>query len=67
MSTGRRAAPIREKTERVMLLRDRKSRIYFLRKLFEYPIAQQGHADQTGPAAHRPHRDQLCEERRCFR
>ena len=27
-----------QKTDRVMLLRDRKSRIYFLRKLFEYPI-----------------------------
>jgi len=27
-----------EKTDKVMLLRNRKSRIYFLRKLFEYPI-----------------------------
>jgi protoporphyrinogen oxidase len=27
-----------DKTDTVMLLRDRKSRIYFLRKLFEYPI-----------------------------
>ena len=27
-----------EKTDNVMLMRDRKSRIYFLRKLFEYPI-----------------------------
>jgi protoporphyrinogen oxidase len=27
-----------QKTDEVMLLRDRKSRIYFLRKLFEYPI-----------------------------
>jgi len=27
-----------QKTDVVMLLRDRKSRIYFLRKLFEYPI-----------------------------
>ncbi len=28
-----------EKTESIMLLRDRTSRIYFLRKLFEYPIS----------------------------
>jgi protoporphyrinogen oxidase len=28
-----------EKTDSIMLLRDRKSRIYFLRKLFEYPIS----------------------------
>jgi protoporphyrinogen oxidase len=28
-----------EKTDRVMLLRNRKSRIYFLRQLFEYPIS----------------------------
>src|ERR1043166_8666231 len=27
-----------DKTDLVMLLRDRKSRIYFLRRLFEYPI-----------------------------
>src|ERR1051325_10618306 len=29
----------REEADRVMLLRPRKSRIYFLRKLFEYPIS----------------------------
>ena len=28
-----------EKTDSVMLVRNRKSRIYFLRKLFEYPIS----------------------------
>jgi protoporphyrinogen oxidase len=32
-------APDPEAADRVMLLRSRKSRIYFLRKLFEYPIA----------------------------
>lgn len=38
---GSGAAPSadRDKTDAVMLVRSRKSRIYFLRKLFEYPIS----------------------------
>jgi protoporphyrinogen oxidase len=35
---GAEAAPDPETTDEVLLLRRRKSRIYFLRKLFEYPI-----------------------------
>ncbi|HZM00520.1 MAG TPA: NAD(P)/FAD-dependent oxidoreductase [Planctomycetota bacterium] len=35
---ARGPAPDPEREERVMLVRDRKSRIYFLRKLFAYPI-----------------------------
>src|ERR1700679_2910560 len=31
--------PDPEKTDRVMLVRDRKSRIYFMRKFFAYPIS----------------------------
>jgi hypothetical protein len=33
------SAPDPSTCDRVMLVRDRKSRIYFLRKFFEYPIA----------------------------
>jgi protoporphyrinogen oxidase len=35
---GAEAAPDPERTDEVLLLRRRRSRIYFLRKLFEYPI-----------------------------
>src|SRR5262249_47157729 len=35
-SSGEEADP--EKTDRVMLVRNRKSRVYFMRKFFEYPI-----------------------------
>jgi len=31
--------PNPEKTDRVMLIRDRRSRIYFLRKFFDYPVS----------------------------
>ena len=37
-SPAAEAAPDPETTDRVMLLRPRKSRIYFLRKFFDYPI-----------------------------
>src|ERR1700733_5984460 len=33
------AAPDPEKTDLVMLVRNRKSRIYFMRKFFEYPVS----------------------------
>jgi len=36
---GSEAPPDAETTDRVMLLRSRKSRIYFMRKLFAYPIS----------------------------
>jgi len=32
------AAPVAAETDRVMLIRNRKSRIYFLRRFFDYPI-----------------------------
>jgi len=35
---GSEAGPDPERTDRVMLIRNRKSRIYFLRQFFEYPI-----------------------------
>ena len=38
--------------DRVMLIRNRKSRIYFLRQFFDYPIqAQRRHAEETGLGA----------------
>jgi protoporphyrinogen oxidase len=38
VNNGEAAAPDPDQTDQVMLLRNRKSRIYFVRKLFEYPI-----------------------------
>ena len=44
----------------VMLVRQRKSRIYFLRRFFDYPISlTAGHLQQSGPGAHRSMRLQL--------
>ena len=36
---GQEDGPDPDKEERVMLLRNRKSRIYFMRKFFDYPIS----------------------------
>jgi protoporphyrinogen oxidase len=38
LNDGEAGAPDPDQTHQVMLLRNRKSRIYFVRKLFEYPI-----------------------------
>jgi protoporphyrinogen oxidase len=39
IQSGSAAAPDPAMTDRVMLVRDRKSRIYFLREFFDYPIS----------------------------
>ncbi|MBV9504441.1 MAG: NAD(P)/FAD-dependent oxidoreductase [Acidobacteriia bacterium] len=42
ISTNDMTAPDPEKQDRVMLVRNRRSRIYFLRKFFDYPISLSG-------------------------
>ena len=50
----------------VMLLRNRKSRIYFLRKFFEYPDhAERADPRKSRPGAHAAHRPQLSSGGRC--
>ena len=57
-ATGETPDPRRD--DRVMLIRNRKSRIYFLRQFFDYPIqAQRRYAEAAGIAAHRENRRQL--------
>ena len=50
-------APTPNATDEVMLVRDRASRIYFLRQFFDYPITlERGHARQARPVAQLPDR-----------
>ena len=48
-----------EKTDQVMLVRKRKSRIYFLRRFFDYPITLSKDTLQNWACAHHAHRDEL--------
>ncbi len=53
-------APVAADADRVMLIRKRKSRIYFLRQFFDYPIRLSADtAEKTGPDAYRENRCQL--------
>ena len=57
-TTGPGVSP--ETTDLVMLVRPRKSRIYFLRRFFDYPIKLTGgHTGQTRPGPHHEDRRQL--------
>ncbi len=60
-----RPDPVRE--DRVMLIRNRKSRIYFLRQFFDYPIKLSGDTLEAGPGAHHQNRHQLRRQRRSIR